>query len=245
MERVIVGEEIKTTKGELLAVYVTEEVPAGLSPVETISLLRSQGAFISVSHPFDLGRSGHWDVDDLLEITPLIDAIEIFNARCIRAIYNTRAQDFARQHNLLGTAGSDAHCLMEIGKATLFASVSRLCRPQAILTARPITSYIVRALGALFISVCGLAKKYANPPFVTLTAALFHVELSPRGGGGIGRRRGLKIPRWRHLVGSSPTRPTAESYVGTAGSQHIYFQDLTMTDLPYIPEFRHGHHGTS
>ena len=118
-ERVIVGEEIMTTKGELLAVYVTEEVPAGLSPIETISLLRSQGAFISVSHPFDLGRSGHWDVDDLLEITPLIDAIEIFNARCIRAIYNTRAQEFARQHNLLGTAGSDAHSLMEIGKATL------------------------------------------------------------------------------------------------------------------------------
>ena len=87
-DRVIVGEEIKTTKGELLAVYVTEEVPAGLSPVETISLLRSQGAFISVSHPFDLGRSGHWDVDDLLEITPLIDAIEIFN----RALHSCHLQ---------------------------------------------------------------------------------------------------------------------------------------------------------
>ncbi len=43
-----------TTKGEILAAFVTEEIPRGLSPQETIQRLRDQGAFISVSHPFEL-----------------------------------------------------------------------------------------------------------------------------------------------------------------------------------------------
>src|SRR5215213_1595047 len=60
-ELIIVGEEIMTTHGEILASFVSEELPAGLSPLETIRRLREQGAFISVSHPFDRFRSGGWD----------------------------------------------------------------------------------------------------------------------------------------------------------------------------------------
>ncbi len=118
-ERVIVGEEIMTTRGELLAAFVAEEVPRGLSPQEAIRCLRDQGAFISVSHPFDEMRNGHWALEDLLEIVPLVDAIEVFNARCIQAEYNQRALQFAREHGLAGTAGSDAHAAFEIGRARL------------------------------------------------------------------------------------------------------------------------------
>jgi predicted metal-dependent phosphoesterase TrpH len=118
-ELVIVGEEIMTTRGEILAAYVTEAIPRGLSPQETIRRLRDQAAFISVSHPFDSWRSGAWKLEDLLEITPLVDAIEIFNARCLLAEDNRRAIEFARQHNLPGTAGSDAHAAFELGAATL------------------------------------------------------------------------------------------------------------------------------
>jgi predicted metal-dependent phosphoesterase TrpH len=50
---VVIGEEIMTTRGEILAFYLTSAVPSGLSPQETIKRLRYQGAFISVSHPFD------------------------------------------------------------------------------------------------------------------------------------------------------------------------------------------------
>jgi hypothetical protein len=119
-QRVIVGEEIMTTRGEILAAYVTEEVPPGLSPQETIRRLRNQGAFISVSHPFDAWRSGHWELDDLLEIVPWVDAIEVFNARCMQPGSNRRAMEFARKHNLPGTAGSDAHAAFELGRATVF-----------------------------------------------------------------------------------------------------------------------------
>ena len=117
--RVIVGEEIMTRAGELLAIYVSEEVPRGLPPQEAIKRLRAQGAFISVSHPFDAMRSGHWEPADLLSILPQVDAIETFNARCLWPGFNRQALAFARQHGLPGTAGSDAHTAMEMGRATL------------------------------------------------------------------------------------------------------------------------------
>ncbi|MCC6189385.1 MAG: PHP domain-containing protein [Anaerolineales bacterium] len=114
---VILGEEIMTTQGELLAYFVQEEVPAGLSPVETIARLRAQGAAISVSHPFDRLRHGAWQAADLAAILPLVDAIEVFNARCIYPEDNARALAFAREHAKLGTVGSDAHSLRELGRA--------------------------------------------------------------------------------------------------------------------------------
>jgi predicted metal-dependent phosphoesterase TrpH len=115
----IPGEEVQTTAGELLAFFVSEEVPRDLPPREAILRLRDQGAFISVSHPYDVLRSGSWEEKDLLEILPLVDAIETFNARCMSANYNTQAQAFAQEHGLLGTAGSDAHAGFEVGRATL------------------------------------------------------------------------------------------------------------------------------
>lgn len=118
-QRVIVGEEIMTAQGEILAFFVQEAIPPLLPPQETIQRLRQQGAFISVSHPLDKMRSGAWRMADLLAIAPLVDAIETFNARCMSPSYNQAAQDFAQEHHLPGTAGSDAHALFETGRANL------------------------------------------------------------------------------------------------------------------------------
>jgi len=118
-EMVIIGEEIMTTKGEILAAYVQELIPAGLTPKKTISLLKEQGSFISVSHPFDTMRSGGWQENDLLDIIPLVDAIEIYNSRCMRPRFNRQAQDFATKHDLAGTVGSDAHAAFEVGRSVL------------------------------------------------------------------------------------------------------------------------------
>jgi predicted metal-dependent phosphoesterase TrpH len=118
-ELVIVGEEIMTTQGELLGYFLKEEIPAGLSPTETIARLRAQGAAISVSHPFDRLRKGAWREADLAVIINLVDAIEVFNARCIYPEDNARALAFAKAHGKPGTVGSDAHTHMELGQATL------------------------------------------------------------------------------------------------------------------------------
>jgi predicted metal-dependent phosphoesterase TrpH len=117
--RVIVGEEIMTTHGELLAAFVATEIPSGLAPLEAIGRLREQAAFISVSHPFDRWRPGGWEESDLLGIVGLVDAIEVYNSRCVSPASNWRAEEFARRHNLPGTVGSDAHTAFELGRSTL------------------------------------------------------------------------------------------------------------------------------
>jgi hypothetical protein len=117
-EFVIVGEEIETKTGELLAAFVTEEIPAGLPVEEAVQRLRQQGAFISVSHPFDRKRSSLSEVD-IIKLVPLVDAIEVFNARCLSAGPNDRARQFARDHHLPGTAGSDAHMAFEVAHVCL------------------------------------------------------------------------------------------------------------------------------
>jgi predicted metal-dependent phosphoesterase TrpH len=118
-ERVIIGEEIMTTQGELLGYFMKAWIPPGLSPQETIARLRDQGAFISVSHPFDGMRSGSWQEENLREILDLVDAIEVFNARTWTKVSNDKATSVANKAGLLRTAGSDAHALLEVGRVTM------------------------------------------------------------------------------------------------------------------------------
>ena len=137
----IIGEEIMTCQGELLGIFMQELIPPGLTARETIRLLRDQGAFITVAHPFDTLRAGHWKVPDLLDIIDSVDAIEVFNSRSMRPLANKLARDFARDHNLLTTVGSDAHSTSELGTATLslpvFSDTPTL--RQALSSAQPLT----------------------------------------------------------------------------------------------------------
>lgn len=114
-ELVITGEEVQTTEGEFLAAYVTRELPRGLEPMEALRRLKDQGAFISLSHPFDPRRSG-WSLETLMKLVPQVDAIEVLNARCLNNIFNEKAVAFAQEKGLPGTAGSDAHHPSEIGQ---------------------------------------------------------------------------------------------------------------------------------
>lgn len=118
-QRVIVGEEIITQEGgEILAFFVEEEVLGGLPAKEALSLLKEQGAFVSLAHPFDYRRHG-WTRARLEEVLPYLDAIEVFNARTLTSEVNHRAARFAAEHQLAGTVGSDAHTLFELGRATV------------------------------------------------------------------------------------------------------------------------------
>ena len=118
-QRIIVGEEVKTQEGELLAAFVSEAVPEGLPAMEALHLLRKQDAFISISHPFDWRRGGRWNPETLIKMQPLIDAIEVFNSRCINPHYNQQAVEYAQKYSLAGTVGSDAHTLAELGRAIM------------------------------------------------------------------------------------------------------------------------------
>lgn len=118
-DRVIIGEEILTTEGEILGYFMSEEIPAGLAPLEVVQRLKGQGAVISVSHPFDLTRGCRWSMDTLEELLPHLDMIEVLNARTWSDRPNIQAAELANKAGLPGAAGSDAHAALEVGRATL------------------------------------------------------------------------------------------------------------------------------
>ena len=116
-ELVIVGEEIDTADGgELIAYYVREELPSGLLLAEALRRLRAQGAVISVSHPFDRFRDSAMGETLTRQIVDQVDALEVFNARCLSMVDNTRAAALAREHDKGLTAGSDGHTVRELGR---------------------------------------------------------------------------------------------------------------------------------
>jgi predicted metal-dependent phosphoesterase TrpH len=115
-ELIIVGQEIDTTEGELIAYFLRETVPEGLTPQEAISHLREQGAVIGVSHPFESIRSSAMARGSLLDIIDDVDALEVFNARCLLQRDNRKAREWAERYGKAATAGSDAHTLWELGR---------------------------------------------------------------------------------------------------------------------------------
>lgn len=114
---VIVGEEVKTETGELLAYFIQEQLPPGLSLEETIRRIREQGGVVGVSHPLDRLRREAIGREALLPILPLLDCVEVFNSRTLLPSDNDRALALAEEYGLPCTAGSDAHSVYEVGRA--------------------------------------------------------------------------------------------------------------------------------
>ena len=112
---VIVAEEILTPHGEIMGMFLKERIPSGLSVEQAISRIKAQGALVCLPHPFDTFRGFRLDSKRLEEMIEQIDVIEVFNARCPFLWSSTKAQAFARKHDIPGIAGSDAHSPSEIG----------------------------------------------------------------------------------------------------------------------------------
>jgi len=114
---VIVGAEMMTTAGEVAGLFLSEEIPRGLSPQETVARIREQGGLVYVPHPFDSLRKSRLEEPALMAILDRVDILEVLNARVVRPADNERARLFAEAHGLPGGAGSDAHAPVEIASA--------------------------------------------------------------------------------------------------------------------------------
>ncbi|MFC1923765.1 PHP domain-containing protein [Chloroflexota bacterium] len=114
---VIVAEEILTPIGEIMGMFLTEEVPNGLTPEETIARIKAQEGLVCLPHPFDRFRGIGQRYKGIESVISEIDIIEVLNSRVVLNRYNRKAEFFAQKHGLLRSAGSDAHTLHEIGHA--------------------------------------------------------------------------------------------------------------------------------
>ncbi len=111
---VIVGSEIKTTRGEVMGYFLEEEVSGGEFR-DVVADIRAQGGIAVVSHPFDPFRPNSFSPRD--EDALYLDGVEVCNSRCLMSRTNKKALKYAERHGLIMTAGSDAHTLGEIGSA--------------------------------------------------------------------------------------------------------------------------------
>ncbi len=116
---VIAGEEVKTDRdGEVIGLFLHEEIPRGMSFADTVAAIREQEGVVYVPHPFDRMHSIPAPAT-LHRHLPEIDVLEVYNARLLFDAYNDEALRFARKYGLLQGAGSDAHVLQGVGTGAL------------------------------------------------------------------------------------------------------------------------------
>ena len=116
---VIPGEEVKTDgQGEVIGLFLEEEIPRGLSFADTVAAIRDQGGLVYLPHPFDRMHAIP-DPATLHRHLGEIDVFEVFNARLLRESFNDEALRFARKYRLLQGAGSDAHVLQGVGTGAM------------------------------------------------------------------------------------------------------------------------------
>ncbi len=126
----IPGQEIDVTFegrkiGHVLALFTYDKIVV-TDILDVIDEIKSQSALLSVSHPFDFGRSfkGFDKLSVTGPISKYIPAVETFNSRVLKEEANIKAKDFAEKNGLFQTAGSDAHMPYEIGNGYLIARAS-------------------------------------------------------------------------------------------------------------------------
>jgi predicted metal-dependent phosphoesterase TrpH len=111
---VIPGEEVKTEAGEVIGLFLQEEIPKGMSMAETIAAIRDQNGVVYLPHPFDRLHTIP-GAEMLHRHLAEIDVFEVYNARLLFEGFNDEALRFARKYNLTMGAGSDAHVLQGVG----------------------------------------------------------------------------------------------------------------------------------
>ena len=107
-DKIIVGEEITTSAGEVIGLFLTKEVPAMLSLEYTIKRIKEQGGLVYIPHPFETVRKGI-SAHDLAQIAHDVDIVEVRNGR---AVFQNRSSDAAKwseECGVPGAAGSDCH----------------------------------------------------------------------------------------------------------------------------------------
>jgi len=114
---VIVAEEIMTPSGEVMGMFLSQEIPSELPVEEAIAQIKTQGGLVCIPHPFDRVRLSAFKNRVFETIMPQVDIIEVFNSRSLSPGNSAKAWRLAHNYGKLASAGSDAHTASEIGRA--------------------------------------------------------------------------------------------------------------------------------
>lgn len=114
---VIIGEEILTSDGEIIGLFLKERIEPFLSVKETIQKIKKQNGLVYVPHPYDEKRIKTVLKKECIEkYAKDIDLIEIHNGRNIDEKYDIEQKNISDYNNILPIIGSDAHIFWELGR---------------------------------------------------------------------------------------------------------------------------------
>jgi predicted metal-dependent phosphoesterase TrpH len=122
-EKIIVGEEITTSDGEMVGLFLNKKISPGMSAKETAKAIHDQEGLVYIPHPFETFRKG-MQLPVLEEIVKEIDIFEVFNGRGRLRGKAKKAEAFAKRYKLVGAASSDAHGARGIGRT--FSIIEKL-----------------------------------------------------------------------------------------------------------------------
>jgi predicted metal-dependent phosphoesterase TrpH len=132
---IIVGEEISTTDGELIGLFLTEPIPEGLTPEQTIVEIKKQGGLVLLPHGFDPLKRWHLKAAALQRVAASIDIVETFNSRISRPRWNRAAVAWADEQGRVMSAGSDAHTIADIGSGWVEVPLCSIQTPADLMGA--------------------------------------------------------------------------------------------------------------
>lgn len=145
--KVITGEEIFTSKGEVIGLFLKERIPYSLSPEETIRRIKKQGGLVYIPHPF-IPFMANCLGKELYQFSKEIDIIEVFNARTMFGAGLRKARQFAQDNSIETVVGSDAHTHFEIGNACM--ELEDFNEPQEFLRNLRGAKAVIKGRGWLF-----------------------------------------------------------------------------------------------
>ena len=131
----ILAEEIMTADGEIIGLFLQEEIMPYRSAEETLDEIRDQGALSLVPHPFCSYRTSVLRKNVMDRIIDRIDIIEGYNSRMLYDWENAMARGYASRNGKPVSAGSDAHTSFELGRT--YESIEPFSDPKVLMKALP------------------------------------------------------------------------------------------------------------
>jgi glycosyltransferase involved in cell wall biosynthesis len=159
--KVIVAEEVKTAhQGEVIGLFIDEQIPRGLTLDETVAEIKRQGGLVYVPHPFDRMHAVP-DYEHLLTIIEDIDLIEVYNPRVAIGTFNEEAERFAAKYRILAAAGSDSHVARGLGSVRV--RMRDFDGPQEFLESLRTAEIVTKPSSLLYVQALKFLETKATP----------------------------------------------------------------------------------
>jgi len=148
-DKIIIGEEISTTDGDIIGLFLTTVVEPHQTPAAAIKAIKAQGGLVYIPHPFETVRKG-MQRSQLNSIASDVDIIEIHNGRAMVQNRSQKAIVWATLNHKARAASSDAHGAQGLCKTYTILSepptrenlIDLLHKSQAIVARPPLKSLL-------------------------------------------------------------------------------------------------------